>query len=100
MIYYNMTANVVAAEQPEWLEWIKGDYIKSMMATGLFDKYKILKILQADPESVSYALQFKCATPEHFREFESNHMESINGRLSARFYTPAVYFDTVLELVE
>lgn len=100
MIYYNMTANVAATEQSAWLEWVKESYIKSMMATGLFDKYKILKIHQSDPETVSFAMQFRCATPDHFSEFEQNYMEYLNGRLSENFYTSAVYFDTVLELVE
>ncbi|MCU0451933.1 MAG: DUF4286 family protein [Bernardetiaceae bacterium] len=99
MLIYNVTCNVEKDAHEKWMAWIKQTYLRSVMATGCFSGYRLLKLL-GDDEGVTYAFQFNCPHIDKFLHFQAQHKPALMHDLAERFNQQAFYFETLLEEVE
>jgi hypothetical protein len=51
MIIYNVTCSVDSEIADEWISWMKTKHIPELIKAGLFDNYKILKIISHEDET-------------------------------------------------
>jgi len=69
-IVYNITFKVRWDIQEEWLAWQKKEHITAIMATGLFDEYRIFRLLEQDEEEgPTYIIQYFTASLDRYRQF-------------------------------
>ena len=58
MILYNVTINIDATIQKEWLIWMKEIHIPKVMETGCFTENKVYRILAEEDGGMAYSIQY------------------------------------------
>jgi hypothetical protein len=101
MILYNVTFNIDNSYHDEWLAWMKSKYVPELMATGLFVRHTILKLMnEEDNGGTTYAFQYFLKSMNELEAFEKNHAPALQAKHQQRFADKFVAFRTVLEVVE
>ena len=58
MIIYNVTIKIDNGVADEWVKWMKTEHMPELMSTGLFNDYRLCKLLeQEESEGVTYTAQ-------------------------------------------
>jgi hypothetical protein len=100
MIIYNETIIIDEAIYPEWLNWMQAVHIPAVMATGLFESYKILKVIDSPNEGVTCCIQYNTGTPEKFNEFYSKHLHALQSAHHQRYENKYVLYNTLMESID
>jgi len=67
---YNLTTKINWAVAEEWLIWEKEEHIPEIMATKLFDDYKIYRLSeQDDPEGPTFIIQYFTSTEDRYKKY-------------------------------
>lgn len=99
MIIYNVTLYIEPTILSEYLDWLKNEHIPREMATNLFEKYRILKVLQAmDSETETYAVQYELPSMAHFERYEKEFAPALRAETIDKFGEQVVAFRTLLEV--
>lgn len=100
MFLYNVTVGIDKDVEQEWLQWIKDEHIPEIMDTGLFEHYKIYKVLHDQDEgSVSYSVQYFALSIQQVTLYFEKFAPAILEKHRARFMDKHVAFMTLLEEV-
>lgn len=100
MILYNITINVSADIEQDFVQWMKDVHIPEIMETGIFYDYKFLRLLHdSDDGSINYATQYFTDTIEQMMDYERNHAPALRAKTRARYQEKALAFRTLLETV-
>lgn len=100
MILYNITINVSAEIEQDFISWMKETHIPEIMQTGIFFDYKFLRLLHdSDDGSINYATQYFTDTIDKMMDYERNHAPAIRAKTQARYQEKAIAFRTLLETV-
>ncbi len=101
MMLYNITFNVDQDIEQEWLTWIKMTYIDNVMGTGLFQNYRLFKLL-SEPENngTTFALQFYAKNLDNIETYIDKYASSIVKQHNEKFKYKQVAFMTLLESVD
>ncbi|MDW8286962.1 MAG: DUF4286 family protein [Flammeovirgaceae bacterium] len=99
MIVYNVTVSVDTSVVEEWLQWMRGEHIPEVMATGCFEQYKLLKVLEdaPNPMSVTFAIQYHVADLTTLDSYLKHHAPSLRAKHQEKFQDKALAFRTVLK---
>lgn len=100
MIVYNDTIIIEESIHDEWLNWIKTVHIPAVMATGYFNSYKMLTVIDSPNEGVTYCIQYKADSIEQFQQYYMNHLYKLQAIHQERFDEKFVMFNTLMEEVE
>ncbi len=101
MIVYNETIIIDDAIVEEWLTWIKNNHIPAILATGAFDGYKVLTVLDSPNEGITYCFQYHTDTVlKDTATFYYKHMENCTKPHNAQFEERFVLFHTLMETVD
>lgn len=98
-VLYNVTVNVDADIESQWLEWMKHVHIPAVMATGFFLENKICRIHAFEDGGVSYAIQYLCAGMNDLEEYQRDYAPRLQEEHTQKFNGKFVAFRTVLEIV-
>lgn len=94
MIVYNVTFSVDKELSDEWIVWMKDIHIPKLMKAGLFESYKMLKVLTHDDEQTdSFAVQFYSKSMAGAQAYHRN------DDVSQKFGDRVLAFPTLLEEV-
>jgi hypothetical protein len=100
MILYNITINVSAEIEQDFITWMKETHIPEIMQTGIFYEFKFLRLMHdSDDGSVNYATQYFTDTIDQMMDYERNHAPAIRAKTQARYQDKAIAFRTLLETV-
>lgn len=100
MILYNITINVSAEIEQDFISWMKETHIPEIMQTGIFFDYKFLRLLHdSDDGSINYATQYFTDTIDKMMDYERNHAPAIRAKTQAKYQEKAIAFRTLLETV-
>ena len=58
MIIYNVTINIDHSVHNKWLQWMQNKHISDVLATGVFNNARFVKVLVQEDEGVTYSVQF------------------------------------------
>ncbi|MCX6190145.1 MAG: DUF4286 family protein [Bacteroidetes bacterium] len=102
MIVYNVTINVHDEVCDDWLKWMKETHLPQVMATDMFEKYTLFKLLtrQEEEEGSTFVIQYACSTMEKYdhymKEFAPALREETNKKFAGKFFA----FRSLMELVQ
>ncbi len=101
MIAYNISVKVEWSILEAWLVWQLEEHIPAMMATGLFDDYKMYRLLeQDDTDGPGFTIQYFTTDLERYRlyslEFASIFTQEAGNKWGNKF----IAFHTLMESLE
>ncbi len=99
MIIYNVTVKIERKSHADWLGWMRGVHIPDVMATRLFEEYKICRILHEEPEGVTYAIQYFCKDMKTFERYQREHAKRLQADHTERYKDRFVAFRTLMEVL-
>ena len=100
MIVSNETLIVEEAAHPEWLGWMKEVHIPAIMATGLFESYRILNVIDSPNEGITSCIQYNAASEEQFAQFYEQHLQALHIAHNQRYEGKFVMYTTLMETVD
>lgn len=100
MIVYNETIIVDEGIYKEWLHWMQAVHIPAVMATGYFDSYRVLNVLDSPNDGVTYCIQYHANTLEDYNQFNSKHHQQLQAAHQQRFENMFVMFNTLMHTVD
>lgn len=100
MILYNITTNVTADIEEDFIFWMKSIHIPEVMETGIFLDHKFYKLLHdSEDGSVNYSIQFFTDSMGKMMEYEKKHASALRIKTKERYQDKAVSFRSLLETV-
>lgn len=100
MIIYNVTVNIHESAHDTWMQWTKNAYIPGMLATGKFDKARIVKVLvEEEMGGQTYSLQFETENKELLEQFYKEDFDRFENEAKKLFGELMLTFKTELELI-
>jgi hypothetical protein len=100
MIIFNDTVIVDEAVHEKWLNWAKEVHIPAVMATGYFQSYKILNVIDSPNEGVTYCVQYYADNIDHFNLFYNRHFHQLQAIHNQEFENQFVIFNTLMKTVD
>jgi Domain of unknown function (DUF4286) len=99
-VVYNLTVKVDASIATAWLTWAKADYIPSILATKLFDRAVVLRLLEVDEtDGPTYAVQFFANDHSFYEEYRNKHEDKFIHKARQKWGDSFVSFGSVLQVV-
>lgn len=100
MIIYNVTLIIEDDIKDEWLSWMKEIHIADVMATGKFDGFRFLTLLDSPNEGHSFCVQYETSTLERYNAYVEEDAARLQGELAKKFEHRYVAFRTLMETIE
>ena len=99
-IVYNNTIKVDPQIEKEWINWQKNEHIPEVMATGLFNDYKLFRLLEQDEtEGITYVIQYFSPSFEHYKKYINEHAALLSEKSFAKWSDQYISFQTVMKTV-
>jgi hypothetical protein len=101
MIIYNVTLNVDDSIHTEWLSWMQQTHIPEVMATGMFQSAKILRLLtrQADETGETYAVQYLAKSMQDYFTYQEQFAPALQQKTLEKYGNKLLAFRTLMEEV-
>ena len=100
-IIYNVTVKIESEIEAEWLDWMTKHHIPDVLATNLFEKVLINRLLHDDGDGgVTFAFQYICKSLEAFNIYQKKHAAALQNDHSERYKDRYVAFRTLMEIVD
>lgn len=100
MYIYNVTVNISDAKHKEWLQWMQEVHIPDVMATNLFIKHQLVKVLVQEEEGTTYSIQYYVKDRETLQLYQEVYAPKLQQEHQQKFEGHFVAFRTLLEVVE
>ncbi|HEY8401433.1 MAG TPA: DUF4286 family protein [Cytophagaceae bacterium] len=100
-VLYSETINVDKDVHLECLQWMQKVHIPQMLATGLFEENRILRLVNEEQNTgVTYSLQFVLKNRSDLAEYQNVYETQFRSALYNKYTNKLVDFVTILELIE
>ncbi len=101
MILYNVTVMIDAIIHHDWLDWMQHSHIPDVMRTGMFQSYRLCRLLDPEPEdgSITYAVQYFCEDLNKLHLYAEKYAPALQAQHSNRYRNQFVAIRSVLEIV-
>lgn len=100
MIIYNVTLKVDNSIHTPWLQWMNEKHIPDVMATGCFEKYVFVKLLDTDEsEGLTYAVQYYALSKAQYNRYIELHAAQLRRDATSKWGNGFVAFRTLMEVV-
>jgi hypothetical protein len=100
MLIYNVTSHISWAIHDAWLLWMQQHHLPAIIATGCFEKYQMVRLLEVDDsEGPTYAVQFYCPYREAYNTFINHFAPDLRKDAQVKWGDQAVAFRTLMETV-
>lgn len=100
MILYNVTINIEEDAHPEWLEWMRSEYLPAVMKTGMFSGCKLCRILDSPNEGITYSVQYFCDSMSSYTRYQKEHNPRLQEMHLEKFRNKFVSFQSLMEITE
>lgn len=100
MIVYNVTVKVAAGIADEWLRWVKEEHGPAIVATGCFDSFRVLRLLeQDDSEGPTYAIQYHAPESAGYERYCADFATRFRQESFDRWGDRFIAFRSVMEVI-
>jgi hypothetical protein len=100
MFVFNITIQIAWDIADEWIDWQREVYIPEIMATNLFDEFKLYRLLdQEDHEGPTYTLQLFTTDEERYRLYLKDYSVGIQQKAIAKWGNQFIAHRTCMELI-
>jgi len=100
MYIYNVTVNLAAEIQNEWLQWMKEKHIPDVMKTNCFTSSRILKVLFVNDEGHTYSVQYTFKEMADIELYQKTFAQALQAEHKEKFGDKYTAFRTLLEMVD
>ncbi len=100
MIIYNVTVSVEESISNDWLNWMKNKHIPEVIATGLFVKAQINRVITNADSNITFAVSYNCACMKDLHQYQIEFSTELQQKHIARYGDKAVAFRTIMEEIE
>ena len=99
MLIYQVTVKIDSSAVGEWLQWMLGEHLPEVMATGMFTEYRILKSLENGNETSSYVIQYQCPDKNKYDSYVEKYAQSLqekhNNKFKGKFEASRILLETI-----
>ncbi len=101
MIIYNVTCNIEQDIAEEWLHWMRTEHIPEVMSTGVFTKYRMVKVLENQPgdHGQNYSIQYHAESHSHLQEYQDKHAPLLRQKTLEKYGEKVMAFRTILKIL-
>ena len=100
MIIYNITTQVSWPVHDRWKTWLLDSCIPSMLATGIFSHYQLVRLLEVDEaDGITYALQLYVKENCSIRDYKRVHEPSIQQQEKLLWGDEILSFPSLMEVI-
>ena len=101
MILYNVTINVEDDIHDEWLAWMLNEHIPAVIATGLFQSYRMFKLLTRFEEETgtTYSVQYHLDNIDKYEEYRQTFAPALQKETIDKWGERFLAFRTLMEEV-
>jgi hypothetical protein len=100
MIIYNITTQVGRHLHDAWRQWLMEEYLPSIMATGLFSRYQLVRIMEInEEEGHMYAVQLYSDDHTKLDDFRNNFLHDIQKKEKIKWGDGTFSFGSVMEVI-
>jgi hypothetical protein len=99
MIVYNETIIVEEASYENWISYIRQVHIPEVMATGYFDSYKVLNVIDSPNEGVTTCVQYNTDSEERFAQFYNQHLQGLHKAHHELYENKYVLYSSLMETI-
>ncbi len=100
MLLYNVTVNVEASIEEDWLQWMKEEHIPMVLNTGLFSGYRFGRLLVEEEVGRTYSIQYEASDLESFRLYEQLYADELRRTTTQKYGSKIVAFRTLLDVFD
>jgi len=100
MIIYNVTVSVEESIKEDWLKWMQEVHIPEVMATGIFSKSQINRVIIQGDSDNTYAIAYTCASMKDLHQYQMKFAPELQQKHVARYGDKAVAFRTLMEVIQ
>ena len=101
MLIFNTTYLVISKMSDSWHKWLYEHHIPAMVDSGYFSKPQVAKVLTSEhQEGISFAVQFHTENIDLLEAWSEKYKEEFLAGYRKRFGEKALFFSTVLEIIE
>lgn len=100
MIVYNETIKVTWGIHDNWMLWMKSSHIPDILGTGLFQDYRMMRLLEVDEtDGPTYAIQYTAQSTADYNRYISEFSTEIRDRSFEKWGENFIAFRSVLQVV-
>lgn len=100
MIIYNVTLKVELQINEIFLRWLKEDHIPSVMETGCFTDYKVLRVMEEHQgDGITYAVQYHTTDTARYFDYQNNYAPAFQQEMKEVWQDKYAAFRTLLREV-
>lgn len=101
MIIYNVTINIDDSVHDKWMNWMKTKHIDDVLATGLFHKAKMIKVLvEEEMGGTTYSIQYFTDSKQKLDDYYTYHAPRLREEGARLFGDKMLAFRTELEVLD
>ena len=100
MIIYNVTVSVEESIKTDWLNWMNIEHIPEVMATGVFTKAQINRVIIQGDSNNTFAIAYTCPSMKDLHQYQIKFAPELQQKHVARYGDKAVAFRTIMEVIE
>ena len=100
MIVYNVTVSVEESIKKDWLTWMQDVHIPEVMATGIFSKSTINRVIVQGDSDSTFAIAYTCKTMKDLHQYQVKFSPELQQKHAARYGAKAVAFRTLMEVIQ
>ncbi|PQB05249.1 DUF4286 family protein [Aureitalea marina] len=100
MYIYNVTINIDESIQQQWLDWMCGEHIPDMLATGKFSSALMSRVMvEEEMGGITYSIQYRTQSYDMLQAYYKEDAQRLRSQ-SDRFKGKFVAFRTELEVID
>ena len=100
MIIYNVTVSVEQSVKEDWLKWMQDVHILEVMATGVFLKSQINRVMVQGDSDNTFAIAYTCESMKNLHQYQLKFAPELQKKHVARYGEKAVTFRTLMEVIQ
>tara|TARA_B100000767_G_C19539535_1_gene440136 strand:+ start:25 stop:333 length:309 start_codon:yes stop_codon:yes gene_type:complete len=100
MIIYNVTVSVEESIMEDWLIWMQDVHIPEVMATSVFLKSQINRVIVQGDSDNTFAIAYTCASMKDLHQYQIKFATELQQKHVARYGNKAVAFRTLMEVIQ
>ena len=100
MIIYNVTVSVEESIKLDWLIWMQNMHIPEVMATGIFSKSQINRVIVQGDSDNTFAISYTCESMKDLHQYQVKFAHDLQQKHEDRYGKKAVAFRTLMEVIK
>ncbi len=98
MYIYNVTIKIDSAIEHEWVSWMRNEHLEEVIATGMFDKYSFLELIEpSELDSKTYVAQYYTDSEIRYEQYIQQFAPALRQKGLEKFGDQFIAFRTILK---